>query len=201
MRAHEAHPCRKRKVGLLLALAALAGCAASPAPRTWLDPHTAATITAQGAPTVLARDEQMRAINVRDYAQLGAIEVNRMGERAMYLVVVLWSTIDRSAAEREQLLASLARVDIQADDRTIGLSALQDSAREAGVSPHPFVLPTPAAQEVFFPVTREELESMASSESLRLSAHGGAQPAHQYTLWRDGRESLAQLLSKLPAQR
>ena len=37
---------------------------------------------------VMAREEQARAMNVRDYAQIGAVEVNRMGDRQLYLVLL-----------------------------------------------------------------------------------------------------------------
>lgn len=176
----------------------LAGCSVSPAPRTWLDSATAATLTAQSAPLVLARDEQMRAVNVRDYAQLGAIEVNRMGERELYLAIVFWSTIDRPQNEHEQLAAAFARVDIQADDRTIGLARAQGSPHPPGIGTRPFPHPAPGAQDAYFPIDRSELQAIARSRHLSLTTRGHARDSIRYAEWRGDREGLERFLAALP---
>ena len=173
----------------------LAGCASSPTPRTWLDPYTAATITAQAEPIVLARDEQLRAINVRDYVQLGAVEVNRMGQRDLYLVVILWSTIDRSAAEPERLSEAFARLEVQADDRPFAL--VRAASTPPGIGQRPFRLPAPEARQMYFPVGREELQAIATSRSLSATPRGSSEES-RYTEWRDGRASLQAFLAALP---
>lgn len=67
-------------LSLGLALSACASNAQLTA-RAWLDERTGVTVTAQEPPAIFAREEQMRAMNVRDYAEVGAIEINRMGTR------------------------------------------------------------------------------------------------------------------------
>jgi hypothetical protein len=52
-----------------------------------------ATILAE--PWVYAHEVPMLAANARDYLNIGVVETNRAGERAYWLGVVAWSTIDR----------------------------------------------------------------------------------------------------------
>ena len=77
---------------LLLSLMILAGCVAQPTVTSWIDPKSSVTVTAQTEPLVLIRAEPAPNLNERDYAQLTAIEVNRMGDRKLYLVAILWTS-------------------------------------------------------------------------------------------------------------
>lgn len=177
----------------------LQACASAPAPRSYLDTRTAATITVQEQPVVFARDEQMRAINVRDYAQLGAIEVNRMGERQLYLVATLWSTIDRTASERERLAAAFAQVIVHADDQPIALVRATGPTRPIGVGTRPYEAPSPGAQELYFPVTRAALQGIAHSRSLSLTTGGSGDSTWRFSEWRNGRVGLRLFIDSLPA--
>ena len=188
----------RMKWSILLVGMLLAGCTASHQPRVWLDERTAATITAQNEPIVFAHDEQMRAANVRDYAQLGAIEVNRMGERARYLVIVYWSTIDRPTPELERHRDSFTRIRIQADDRPIVLQRLEQSNAQLGVLRRPFRWPVPSAREAYFEVEPEELRAIALSRRLTLSAEGIAEVERRYEVWDDARAALTRFLASLP---
>jgi hypothetical protein len=186
---------RLRSLPLLILL--LNGCSSTQlaAPRTWLDERTAVTVTAQSDPAVLAREEHMRAINVRDYAQLGAVEANRMGTHQLYLVLVSWSTIDRSATEQERSAAGFSRITLYADDRPIELTRAAPAREELGFARRPFAHPTPGAHEIYFAVTRGHLQSIALSGTLQLIAHREGGAADKYLEWRDGRPGLRAFLA------
>jgi hypothetical protein len=174
------------------------GCSASLAPRTHLDPVTAATITVQAEPIVLAFDDQLRASNARDYLQLAAIEINRMGSRELYLGVLHWSTIDRTSAEHDAAARELRHARLLADDRPIELSTnLQE--RPAGLGVRPYPLPIPGAREFYFPIQKEQLRAIALSRSLTLTplapAAGHTSPI--YRDWQDGRAGLLRFLESV----
>jgi hypothetical protein len=179
---------------LMIAVVCLASCSASLAPRTHLDPVTAATVTVQAEPIVLAFDDQLRASNARDYLQLAAIEINRMGTRELYLGALQWSTIDRTSAERDAVVRELRRATLFVDDRPVELSTdLQ--VRPPGLGTRPIPLPIPSARELYFPIQREQLRAIALSRSLTLTplAPAGHTP-RIYRDWQDGRASLLRFL-------
>lgn len=190
-----------RSLPLLILL--LNGCSSTQpvAPRTWLDERTAVTVTAQSDPAVLAREEHMRAINVRDYAQLGAVETNRMGARQLYLVLVSWSTIDRSAVEQERSEADFSRITLYADDRPIELTRAAPAREELGFARRPFEHPAPGAREIYFAAGRGDLQSIALSRTLQLIAHRDGGTPDKYLEWRDGRPGLRAFLAQLPVSR
>ena len=174
------------------------GCAIGSAqqPRSWLDERTAATVTAQEPCAVFAYEDQARALNVRDYVQVGAVEVNRAGTRAYYLVLISWSTIDRSAAERAALDAELVRSTLWADDRPIELKRIPRGRAAADVYAAPYLAPAPAAIESWYPVTPEQMRAMASAAALSLTAQAGDTP-RRYELWQADRGGLAAFLERL----
>jgi hypothetical protein len=91
----------ERRLALAAVLAACLGFAAcatqDPWPRERLDPRTAVHATLLAEPWVYAHEARMLAANARDYLNIGVVETNRAGQRAYWLAVVAWSTIDRRA--------------------------------------------------------------------------------------------------------
>ncbi len=75
----------------------LAGCASeSPLMSERLDERTGVTITALDVPVTLAREAADLAYSSRDYAFVGPVEFNRMGQRSYYLWIGMATTVDRS---------------------------------------------------------------------------------------------------------
>lgn len=177
----------------------LFGCQAATLPREHLDPVTVATLTVQTGPIVLASDDSLRASNVRDYVQLTAIQVNRMGTRDLYLAALLWSTIDRSAAERASLGRALLDAQLVADDRPLELRARAADVRPPGIGTRPLRPPVPNAQEFYFPIGKDELRAIAQSATLTLVPHRSENDAAPtvYREWQDGRAGLRQFLETI----
>lgn len=151
--------------------------------RTWLDERTAATVTAQEPCPVFAHEDQARATSVRDYVQAGAVEVNRSGRRTYYLVLLSWSTLDHSPAERALLDAELARATLWADDRPIELKRIPEGRAAVGVETAPYAAPAPAALESWYPLGLSEIKSLAGATTLGLTAQAGDAP-RAYRLWK-----------------
>jgi hypothetical protein len=183
----------------LLLLSLLSGCTTAPTVKSWLDPVSSATITAQNTPLIVARDEQQRSSDERDFAQLAAVEVNRMGERRLYLVAVLWSSEPQTRTERDELEKSFARVELRMGDRSTTLARHQGDVAELGFGQSPLPLPIPGTQQLFFPIERADLNAIASSSRVQLVALGQPDSPQLYDEWQDGRRSLGDFLSQLPS--
>jgi len=188
------------KTTSLLLLLTLLGCTAPPTVKSWLDPVSSATITAQSEPLILARDDQTRVNNERDYAQLAAIEVNRMGERRLYLVAILWSSVDRTRPAREDFENAFAQVELRLGDRSVALARHPGQIAELGVGQSPLPLPIPGSQQIYFPIQRADLRALARSNHVQLIAQGRPGAPQRYEEWQDGRHSLSDFLSQLPGE-
>lgn len=176
----------------------LLGCASAPTVKSWLDPVSSATITAQNEPLILARDEQRHSINEREFAQLTAVEVNRMGERRLYLVAVPWSSAQQTRVEQENFEKSFARVELRMGDRSTLLTRHEGDITRLGIGQSPLPLPTPGTRQLFFPIERADLSALASSTRVQLIALGRQDEPQRYDEWQDGRRSLNDFLDQLP---
>jgi hypothetical protein len=182
----------------LLFMLTLLGCSAAPTVKSWLDPVSSATITAQSAPLIVARDRGTRSINERDFAQLTAVEVNRMGERRLYLVVVLWSSEHHTRTVQENFEKSFARVELRMADRSTTLTRHLGDIAELGIGQSPLPLSVPGSRQLFFPIERADLNALADSNRVQLVAIGQADAPLLYEEWQDGRRSLNEFLGQLP---
>lgn len=184
----------------LLLMLTLLGCASAPTVKSWLDPVSSATITAQSEPLILSRDEQRRSINERDFAQLTALEVNRMGERRLYLVAIPWNSAHQTRTEQENFEKSFARVELRMGDRSTTLTRHDGDLAKLGIGQSPLPLPIPGTQQLFFPIERADLNALASSNRVQLIALGEPDEPRRYDEWQDGRRSLGDFLDQLPSE-
>lgn len=187
------------KYSALLLSLALAGCASQPTVKQWLDPVSSVTITAQTEPLVLIRATPPPTDNERDYAQLAAIEVNRQGDRKLYLVAILWTTADLSN-RATGLEAAFSQVDVRLPDRTVALTRHAGEISELGIGDPALPLPIPGSRHIYFPVERNDLRAISQSRSVQLTARGVPDVPRTYEEFADGRQSLSDFLSQLPAQ-
>jgi hypothetical protein len=172
----------------------LVACATphSVAPREYLDEKTAATITVVADPWVLA-SERTAQNEERDFLNLYAIDVNRMGEHRQYLAVLQWWPTPE--AESGKVTPALQ---LHAADRTITLNPTTEDARSLGIA-------QPVAQTMtaldskwwYFPVNKEALADIAKSPDLRATLVVGSART-SFTKWRDGRAELIELTDALP---
>jgi hypothetical protein len=178
----------------------LAGCVTQPSVKSWLDPVSMATITAQTDPMVLARRENRRTANGRDYAQLTAIEVNRMGTRKLYLVAVLWSNAQLTGKQWQNFEDAFQKIDVRLDEQTMTLTRLPDDTAALGIGQTPLPLPIPGTRQVYYPIDRPELRAFVASNRLEITALGRAEWQIPFEEREDGRRSLNDFLSQLPGE-
>jgi hypothetical protein len=178
----------------------LAGCVTQPSVKSWLDPVSMATITAQTDPMVLARRENRRTANGRDYAQLTAIEVNRMGARKLYLVAVLWSNAQLTGKQWQNFEDAFQKIDVRLDEQTMTLTRLPDDTAALGIGQTPLPLPIPGTRQVYYPIDRPELRAFVASNSIEITALGRAEWQIPFEEREDGRRSLNDFLSQLPGE-
>lgn len=185
----------------VLVLLMLGGCATPPASvQSWLDPVTMATITAQTEPMVMTRMEKRRIANGRDYAQLTAIEVNRMGARKLYLVAVLWSNAQLTGKQWQNFENTFDQIEIRLDDRPLTLARLSEDIEALGIGQSPLPLPIPGSRQIYYPIDRPELRAMAASTRIELTALGYTDAPQPFEERVDGRRSLSDFLSQLPGE-
>lgn len=183
---------------VLFALLTLAGCVSQPSVTSWLDPVSAVTITAQTTPLLLARPEKRRTVNGRDYVRLAAIEVNRMGDRRLYLIAVLWSNADLSGKQWRDFENAFTQIELRVDDRPVVLARHPEDVSTLGIGQSPLPLPVPGSRQIFFSIERNQLRAMAESKAVELTPLGEPDAQHRYEERNNGRPSLSDFLSQLP---
>jgi hypothetical protein len=188
------------RFSVLLLLLALSGCASQPTVKQWLDPVSSVTITAQTEPLVLIRAAPAPTANERDYAQLAAIEVNRQGERKLYLVAILWTTADLSSNRQSGFEDSFSKIEVQLPDRTVALDRHTGQISELGIGEPALPLPIPGSTHIYFPVERNDLRAISQSRSVQLTTRGVPDAPRRYEEFADGRQSLSDFLSQMPPQ-
>ena len=166
----------------LVASLLLGGCATEPAGvHQYLDEQTAITIRVVGAPFIYSREAPELAANVRDYLSLGAVELNNMGARKYYLVLVAWSTIDRKRlGVPAAALPERIEMKVGGHDRQFALAT--HTARTIGVG-EPVLRPELGYQgESWYAFTPAELRAFAAQppETIELV---GSDLAQSFVLW------------------
>jgi hypothetical protein len=182
---------------LLLTTMLMAGCAAQPTVKSWMDPKSSVTITAQTEPLVLVRATPAPAMNERDYAQLTAIEVNRMGERKLFLVAILWNSAEVWSGQSGTFQDAFKRIEVSLGDRTVALTPHTGDVSELGIS-QALPLPIPGSSQIYFPISRDDLRAISRSTRIELNATGAPDAPRRYEEWQDGRRSLNDFLGQLP---
>lgn len=182
-----------RAAVLLLATATLH--AGAPPVREYLDEKTAATITVVRSPLLFAGERGELAVNARDYLTLGAIEVNRMGERRLYWFAWWWSTIDPN---KRASGSDAGEFVLLADGRPVPLKAVPGEPRDLGVGMAPLRRPARFAQARVYATSREALDYVAHARELSVTP-AGSEPGTAFMLWRDTRSALRDFLRTVAA--
>lgn len=153
-----------RATAALWAVLALPGCAERDLwPVEKLDRETAVNLTIMAQPWVYSHDVPMLAANSRDYLNLGVVETNRTGERAYWLGIVAWSTIDRGGLGVPAPLVKPARVTLAWPERSLDLQPAAGGRAEFGTDKVLFAGPQPAHEDAWYRLTEAQLALLAKS--------------------------------------
>jgi len=175
-------------VGLLIA-----ACSASPTSREYLDESTAATITVANEGWVFARPRTDLAIHAQDYITITPVQVNRNGERRLYLYCQLWSTIDRR--QNQRILPEGAELALLVDDRTIALAGNTPELRRLGFGKEPVRAPNNLAEIRVQPVDADMLRFMVTADRIEVMMKNET-ATDRFALWRGDRTSIEAFLRR-----
>lgn len=181
---------------VLLALCA-SGCSGTPSgPRSVLDERTGVTINAVSAPLVFVRIRGDANTGARDYVTLVAAEQDNAGKYTDLLLMYRWSiTFHGMAPEPPQNAGQLV---LLVDGRDIALQPLDRIPVDVSLGKELFVPEGDRVAKYAYHVNLETMRAVASSHelSVRLPLEP-EEPQTPFTLWRDGRTALRQLVSQL----
>ena len=141
-----------------------AGCATTgPTVSEYLDPHTGVTVRSMSSPFVYARELDNANADGRDFASIGAVEINEMGRRTYYLAAVSWSRLDQKPAHAPRAEGA-DRLLLMTGDPPLELTSAMHDPRQLAIGVPPF---RPVwgdyLCETWFAVTAAELHQFAAS--------------------------------------
>jgi hypothetical protein len=184
----------RMQIAWLLSLFGVA-CASTPsvAPRAYLDGETAATITVVADPWIFSRESAAATIDQRDFLNIHAIDVNRMGDHKQYFAVL--QSLPLTDAEGREL--SPPTLELRTGDEVVSFSPAGEKPRDLGLAQPVARAYSLTSRWWYFPVDKETLAEIATSADMQaaLVSDGVRRP---YVLWRDGRAEAAAFTSELP---
>jgi len=179
----------KSTIILLLCSAVVAGCAMTGSSvRSWVDEQTAVAITAQKRAMVFYHENFQAGVNLYDFADLGAFEINQSGKRHQYLCLNLWSTLSRTTEQQSQIGTAFNTMVIWADDQPLTFKRLTQNREMVHVSNA--VFKRADASESYYEISPGQLSVLAAAKELRLAPANQAQGETPYHLWRNEHNSL-----------
>ncbi len=157
---------------------ALSSCAKFPVEHSRLDSSGITVVTLADA-ILLAHTLPRVAAGARDYAYIGPVEINRMGNRDYYLWVSLASTIDRE-------FLGLTPVDaielvLVVDDEPMEFP-IGTWNTDLDVAPYESTAPVYATLEVS--TTLDQIHRIAAAETIELHLIAATNANSQYQFWK-----------------
>ena len=183
-----------RSAALLTVALLAAGCAAAAGRDLWpaerLDRYSAVNTTIMAQPWVYGRDIPALAANARDYLNVGVVETNRAGQRAYWLGVVAWSTIDRSALPVSAQPVQPGKVRFSWPDGSLELQPVPAGRELLGASEPIFAGPQPRFEDAWYMLTAAQLSRLAQAPPASVSLFREDGSAVVYAAWRVERQAL-----------
>ena len=181
---------------VLVATACATGCSSNSAlTREKLDPITSVTIRYSGHPLVFFRNISGRGAFVKDYVDLGPIEINRSGDYRYYVWLGIWTadgdTATDAAGDR------LESIVIFTDGAELRLSIKGRSVEAIGASEPIYSKPVSSAVDAYYEVSFDQLRILADAANLRLRF--GADDSPAFEPWNNqelGKAALLEFLNR-----
>lgn len=185
---------RIARLALALAVLGMAACASqSELVAQKLDPVTSVTISYNTTPMIFYRDMSGRAAYARDFVDMAAFEVNRMGSYRYYVWLGIWNTIQGVPTTR--LRDGFESVVIFADGEPLPLEVAGWTPDSFGGSEPVFVKPVASAIDAYYAVTVDQLRLIAAAQDLRLQPASAERVAYEpWDAQTRARESLRALI-------
>lgn len=161
-------------------LVILSACTAGqPAVIEKLDELTAVTVTYCRTPLIMSPDTPHVREARRDYVQIGAIEVNRMGVLEYYLWLGI-TEVDQDAAADIQP-EGFASIVLAGKEKSIELDVKGWSPGVIGTSAPVYQKIYPDSAEAYYQVSLDQIQLLADSDNLVLRTTGSA--AKEFVSW------------------
>ncbi|MBT5218709.1 MAG: hypothetical protein HOI35_12060 [Woeseia sp.] len=154
-------------IASLIALIAVAACSATqPMVSERLDDKTAVTITNARTPLIMSLDRYFSDANAREYVQIGAIEINRMGAREHFLWLGIWD-IDHLESEAAKP-RGYDTIHLIADGQTIPLDVHGWTHDSIGASSSSYKKIFAEVIDAYYKISLEQLEAFKSAVVVKL---------------------------------
>lgn len=181
-----------RPITLVFALLLLAGCAANVVtPRAYLDEETAATITVVADPWIFTAEQVSASLSDRDYLNVFAIDVNRMGDHRQYLAVL------QSVPSAALSAGATPTLELRGGGRVVTLQHTLEEPRKLGIAKPLAPSYSMNAKWWYFAVDKSVLATVATAKDLQAALVASDQRV-AYVMWRDGSRETAELSAVLP---
>ncbi len=180
---------------LVAALSGSVGCASSPEEALqYIDTDTAATITRCAKTFVFAHEAPNLGVNVRDYLNLGAFQVNRMGQHDFYLWASTWSTIPQRAESGPNLPVLMSTLTLRLDGEPLVLKRSTTKLRDTGTLKPVYPAPASSVVNAYYVVTQDMLHRIAGAAEIAVIIGEDRADRMRYALWSDARAELRDFL-------
>lgn len=166
----------------------------------YLDPETAVTIRAMAVPIVFAHEAPELAANARDYVSAGLVEVNNMGKRDHYLVLVSATTVDRHRPGVDPA-AIPGRVEILIGGKPREFTPVTHEPRSLGVGTVPFRPASGFVGESWYRMTVSDLRALAEDPPQAIGLIDDPANRIDFELWRPATEELKEFVRDIPDAR
>ncbi|MGI9202776.1 MAG: hypothetical protein ACR2Q3_02130 [Woeseiaceae bacterium] len=148
-------------------LLAILGCAAAPLPVVEkLDGRTSVYITHPRTPLIMSPDAHYSDSSAREYIQIGAIEVNRMGSLEYFLWLGIWDY--EHVNSDHEYPAGFETVRFIADEEELTLARHSWSHVEIGTSERLYKKIFDEDVDAYYQVTLEQIRMLSSATDLKL---------------------------------
>jgi len=186
---------RRSSTAILIALVSiLSACAAAnPAVVEKLDDVTAVTVTRSRTPFIMSSDTLFDPKTPRDYVQIGAIEVNRMGNLKYYLWLGIsdldhYASADRHPGGYEAIILTAGGEEFPVDVHGWTQDAI-------GISKPVYKKLFSSSVDAYYEVTLENIQLLTEADSIKLRTSGSS-PKEFVLLYRQNtaRDDLAEFV-------
>lgn len=167
--------------------------------RSWLDERSGATFVALDQPLVFYRAEPLLSAHGRDYLLLGPVSVSRSLDRATYMWLGVYSTIDRQLlTDRTPAAADLGDLWLFVDGEPMELRSAGTSALPEARQGLPYLLPVATGRERYYAVTSDQIRRLAIARTVSIVADADPATAPTYELWHGELASVRDFSAALP---
>jgi hypothetical protein len=171
-------PAKRTNAGWLLSAMLVAACSGTPSSLSRLDSGGLTVVTLSDA-VLLARPVPTLAAGARDYAYIGPVEINRMGNRRHYFWVGLASTIDRARTGLEP--ANPVALVLVADDAHMVFSL---SEWTVAFDVPPYASTTPVYAALAAPASLDQIRRIARASAVEVRIIDDSGTTARYRHWR-----------------